>query len=99
MLRQRLWQPTTLAPEGPAQPQKALHTPWASVTSEKQPRSTYGISSNTRCCFYPQERFTAEPPNTVLRLVRCKVPTDLFSHKRAETAMALDFSGFSGFSG
>src|SRR5215467_2164337 len=31
---------------GPAQ--EALHTPWASVTSEKQPRSAYGTPSTGR---------------------------------------------------
>ena len=34
MLGERTWQSITLAPEGPARPQKALHTPWASVTSK-----------------------------------------------------------------
>jgi hypothetical protein len=80
-----MWQPTAFAPEGPARPQEALQTLRVAWLARRPRIQTSGTTSKVRECFYPRERFTVEPPNT-LQLVRCKVPTSLFSHKRAKPA-------------
>ena len=47
ILGERWWQPTTFAPEGPARPHMALHTPWASVTSKATQIDVWHLVQNT----------------------------------------------------
>jgi hypothetical protein len=53
-----MWQPTALAPEGPARPQ-ADGTDSEAVVQPKLSSSS-GTTSKVRSCFYPRERFTVE---------------------------------------
>jgi hypothetical protein len=74
-----------LTPEGPARPHEALTASPGELGSHKTtPAQAQRTPSKLRCCLYPGARLRLEPPNSLLRLVRCKVPTDLFSHKRTK---------------
>jgi len=54
----------------------------SSITAAQAERT----SSKGRYCFYPWERFTAEPPNTI-GLARCKCPTPSFLHSGERMAI------------
>ena len=90
MLRIRTAQWLTLTPEGPARPYETVTSSRCGVVSSKTTAQAQRTTSKIRSCFYPRERLTVEPANTIW-LVRCKAPTGLFSHKLAEMALSLDF--------
>src|SRR5258708_40099353 len=50
----------------------------------------HGTSSKMRSYFYPWERLTTERPNTI-RLARCKMSSQAFSHRGKDLAMQRDF--------
>ena len=58
---------------------------------KRNPTQAQRTLSTRRSRFYPQERFTAEPSNTI-KLGRCKTPTKLISPTREETAMQEGYS-------
>src|SRR5260221_10264309 len=68
-----LFQGCCLAPEGGAPAYWTL-TParWGVGSSKQPPLVAEHTPSKTRYCFYPWERLTTEPANS-LRLVRCKM--------------------------
>jgi hypothetical protein len=58
---------------------------------KRNPTQAQRALSNRRSRFYPQERFTAEPSNTI-ELGRCKIPTKVILHTKEETAMQGGYS-------
>src|SRR5260221_3943029 len=50
----------------------------------------HGTSSKMRSYFYPWERLTTERPNTI-RLARCKMSSQAFSHRGKDLAMQRNF--------
>src|SRR5262245_15923183 len=92
MLRQRLWHPMTVVPEGPARPQQAEQTPWASSPAESHPDHRLASTSQARSCCSPLEPCPVEPANTlhVGAGAQCLEPP-VFSHTRGHEATATAF--------
>ncbi len=82
-----MWQPTTLASDGPAQPCGTLRASPGECDLKSNPTQAHGTSSKARSYFYPWERLTTERPNTI-ELARCKVSYQPFSHNSMEPAKA-----------
>ena len=84
-----LFQGCYLAPEGGVPAHWTLHASRRGVVSSKQPPLVaHGTSSKARYCFYPRERLTAEPANSI-GLVRCKMSYRPFLHQQAEVQRQL----------
>ena len=85
-----LFQGCYLAPEGGVPAHWTLHASRRGVVSSKQPPLVaHGTSSKARYCFYPRERLTAEPANSI-GLVRCEVSSHPFLRKQEEAAIQQD---------
>ncbi|HEV2460218.1 MAG TPA: response regulator transcription factor, partial [Ktedonobacterales bacterium] len=74
LLGVRVWHPTTFAPEGPARPDWTWHAAPGKLAlqANRNPVQAHGTPSKVRCCFYPQERCTAERPNS-MQVARCRM--------------------------
>jgi hypothetical protein len=85
-----VFHPSGLAPEGGAPAYRTLHaSPGERGSENKTLAQAHGTPSKARSCWYPWERLTTEPANSI-ELARCNVSYQLFSHTRAEPAMPTD---------
>jgi hypothetical protein len=91
MLRKRMWQPTALAPEGPVRPQEAVTLSRCGVVSSQTTAHVERTTSKVRECFYPRERCTVAPANT-LQVVRRTVATAICAHNSEDTALQMQCS-------